>query len=174
MSRHHHAWTFRAPKPGDLGWVVHRHGALYAQEYGWDWRFEAVVARIVADFIDNFDPARERGWIAEEHGGIVGSVFLAKASDDVARLRMLLVEPSARGSGLGTALVGVCVAAAKEIGYKSMTLWTENVLTAARRIYRRAGFTIVSSEPTESFGHQMVSEIWQLDLTAEHAGHAGT
>lgn len=157
-------WTLRAPQPGDMGWVVHSHGALYAQEYGWDARFEALVARIVADFVEHFDAARERCWIADQDGQPVGSVFLVKAAEDVAKLRLLLVEPTARGSGLGKALVGECVAFAKQARYRTLTLWTQSVLEAARHIYRAAGFTLVNSEPTENFGHPLVSETWELVL----------
>ncbi len=157
-------WTLRDPQAGDLGWVVHRHGALYAEEYGWDARFEALVARIVADFVDRFDAGRERCWMAEQAGQIAGSVFLVKAAEDVAKLRLLLVEPWARGTGLGKALVDECIGFARQARYRTLTLWTQSVLAAARHIYARAGFKLVKSELANSFGHQLVSEIWELAL----------
>lgn len=157
-------YTLRRPRPGDMGWVIHRHGALYAQEYGWNWEFEGLVAGVVSQFVKNFDPARERCWIAERRGRNVGAIFCVKKTATVAKLRMLFVEPDARGFGIGRRLVDECIAFARRAGYRKMTLWTENVLTSARRIYRAAGFRIVSRESVHSFGKRMVSEIWELDL----------
>src|SRR2546429_5718748 len=160
------AYLLRPPQPGDLGWVVHRHGAVYAREYGYDAQFEALVAEIVARFVARYDPARERCWIAEQDGAVVGSVFLVARSRAVAQLRVLLVEPRARGSGLGTRLVHECVRVARRVGYRTLMLWTQSELSAARRLYQAAGFRVVRKERNHSFGKALVSETWELDLTA--------
>jgi DNA-binding MarR family transcriptional regulator/N-acetylglutamate synthase-like GNAT family acetyltransferase len=157
--------VLRAPEPGDLGWVVERHGARYAAEYGWDAAFEALVARIVAEFAERHDTKREAAWIAELDGERVGCVFCTAAdTPDTAQLRLLLVEPSARGSGVGTRLVDDCLRFAKRSGYSRITLWTNDVLLAARRIYERAGFTCDRREPHHSFGHDLVGEYWSRAL----------
>jgi DNA-binding MarR family transcriptional regulator/GNAT superfamily N-acetyltransferase len=156
--------TLRDPRPGDLGWVVARHAELYQQEYGWADNFEGVCARIVADFAANYDPKHDRGWIAEMNGQNVGCVFLAKDSAEVARLRLLLVEPLARGRGLGTRLTDECIRFARTCGYRRIALWTHQVLTPARHIYQRAGFTLTSSEAMRNFGQDVVSEHWNLVL----------
>jgi len=157
-------YLLRTHQPGDMGWVIHRHGALYAEEYGCDERFEALVAQIAAAFIQKFDPRRERCWIAERAGAIVGSVFLAKKSLRVAKLRLLLVEPSARGLGIGARLVDECVRFARQAGYHKVTLWTQSVLDAARHIYKKAGFRVVEKKKHHSFGKDLVAEVWELSL----------
>jgi DNA-binding MarR family transcriptional regulator/N-acetylglutamate synthase-like GNAT family acetyltransferase len=158
------AASLREPRPGDMGWVVQSHGALYAGEYGFDSSFEALVAEIAAKFLGSFDASRERCWIAELDGAQVGSVFLVKHSDDVAKLRLLLVDPAGRGQGLGRHLVGECVAFARACGYRKITLWTQSILTAARKIYQDAGFVLVASEPHRSFGQSLIGETWELKL----------
>ena len=156
--------ALREHRPGDLGWVVERHGALYAEEYGWDERFEALVAGIVARFVKHFDAARERCWIAEIDGERVGAVLVVKQSRSAAQLRLLIVEPAARGRGLGRRLVEECIAFARAKGYRRLVLWTQSNLAAARALYRRCGFRRVRKERHSSFGYDLVGEFWQLAL----------
>jgi DNA-binding MarR family transcriptional regulator/N-acetylglutamate synthase-like GNAT family acetyltransferase len=158
------SYLLRAHRPGDIGWVVGRHGALYAEEYGWDESFEALVAEIAARFLRRHDAKREHCWIAERDGANVGSVFLVKQTNAVAKLRLLLVEPEARGLGIGGRLVAECVGFARRAGYRKVTLWTQSILVAARRIYEGAGFRLVREEPHRSFGHDLVGEHWELTL----------
>lgn len=156
--------ALRTHQPGDMGWIVQQHGLLYAREYGWDTSFEGLTAEIAAQFVKSFDPARERCWIAHIDGMQVGSVLLVKHSDDVAKLRLLLIAPQARGLGLGKRLVDECIAFAQQCGYRKITLWTQSILVAARGIYRGAGFLHVGSEPHHSFGHDLIGETWELNL----------
>jgi GNAT superfamily N-acetyltransferase len=151
-------------QPGDLGWVVMAHGEIYANEFGWNTTFEALVARIVADYTHDHDPAREAAWIAESDGRRVGCVFCVAADDTTAQLRILLVDPSARGLGIGARLVDECLHFAQAAGYRRITLWTNDVLTSARRIYQAAGFQLTDEEPHHSFGHQLIGQNWARDL----------
>jgi DNA-binding MarR family transcriptional regulator/GNAT superfamily N-acetyltransferase len=160
-------FVLRPHRPGDMGWVVYREGALYAQEFGFDHTFEALAARIVADFLTEFDATRERCWIAEVNGQNVGHIFLVKhpTEPSTAKLRLLLVEPSARGLKLGSALVEECVNFASSVGYKKITLWTQSILVAARHIYQKAGFRLVDEQANFQFGKDLLSQTWELDLT---------
>src|SRR5258706_2005777 len=154
----------RDPRPGDMGWVVQSHGSFYASEYGFDASFEGLVAEIAAKFLTSFDASRERCWIADLDGTQVGSVFLVRDTDDVAKLRLLLVDPAGRGQGLGTRLVAECISFARQCGYRKITLWTQSILVAARRIYQNAGFVLVATEPHRGFGQSLIGETWEREL----------
>jgi len=154
----------RGPRPGDMGWVVQSHGSLYASEYGFDSSFEGLVAEIAAKFLSSYDASRERCWIADIDGAQVGSIFLVRHTDDVAKLRLLLVDPAGRGQGLGQRLVAECVAFGRQCGYRKITLWTQSILVAARRIYQDAGFVLVATEPHRSFGQSLIGETWEREL----------
>lgn len=157
-------YILRQHEPGDMGWIVHMHGRLYAEEYGWDERFEALVAQICSDFIRGYNPERERCWIAEMDGQVVGSVMVVQESEDTAKLRLLLIDPRARGLGLGKRLVDECIRFARRKGYKKLVLWTNHVLVAARNIYQKAGFVKVKEEPHRNFGPELIGETWELEL----------
>lgn len=157
--------TLRSPIPGDLGWVIHRQAILYAEEYGWDWTYEGLIAGILGQFVATFDAEREGAWIAEAGGSIAGSVFLMRSEDPAtAKLRLLYVEPGHRGLGIGRRLVDACIERARKAGYRTLALWTNDVLVSARRIYEAAGFRLVGEEPHRSFGHDLVAQTWELAL----------
>lgn len=159
-------YLLRQHQPGDLGWLVYRQAILYADEYGWDGTYEALAAEVAAQFIKNYDSKRERCWIAEKDGARVGGVFVTKASDEIAKLRLLHVEPDARGLGIGKRLVEECVRFSRQAGYRKMTLWTQSILLAARHLYKQAGFQVVGEEKHHSFGKDLTAETWELDLRA--------
>jgi DNA-binding MarR family transcriptional regulator/GNAT superfamily N-acetyltransferase len=157
--------SLRPLRPGDVGWIIHRQAALYTQEYGWDWTYEGLASRILGAFVAEFDASREDAWVAERAGMVVGSIFLMKGDDPgIAKLRLLYVEPKARGAGVGRRLVATCIARARELGYCQLTLWTNDILVAARGVYQAAGFRLVSEAPHHSFGHDLIGQTWTLDL----------
>ena len=158
------AFVLRSHQPGDIGWIIHRHGVLYSEEYGFDESFEALVADILARFIQQHDPKRERLWIAEQEGEGVGSIMIVDAGEEVAQLRILLVEPKSRGRGLGKRLIDECIDFSKRAGYKKIKLWTQSVLVEARHLYEQAGFELVEEKAHHSFGHDLVAQIWELPL----------
>jgi GNAT superfamily N-acetyltransferase len=161
------AVSFRAPAVGDLGWIAHRQAVLYRHEYGWDRSFEGLLCSIVGEFAARFDPAREDAWVAQLRGEIIGSVFLVKAeAERTAKLRLLYVDPAARGLGVGSRLVQLCIGRARQLGYRAVVLWTHDVLVSARRIYEAAGFQLQEEERRRSFGKEVTSQIWKLDLAA--------
>jgi DNA-binding MarR family transcriptional regulator/GNAT superfamily N-acetyltransferase len=157
-------YLLRPHRVGDIGWIIHRHGVLYAEEYGFDETFEALVADILARFIQHHDPKREYLWLAEQDGERVGSIMIADAGEEVAQLRILLVEPKARGCGIGKRLIQECMDFSKRAGYKKIKLWTQSILAEARHLYEKAGFALVEEKPHRSFGHDLVAEIWELPL----------
>lgn len=159
------AWVMRPLRPGDLGWVISRHGSLYAEEFGWDGSFETLVGEIAVAYARDHDPARESGWIAELDGNPVGAVFLVRLDDTTAKLRLLIVDPAARGLGIGARLVAECERFARAAGYRRITLWTHSILTAARHIYATAGYRLIASEPFVGFGQSLTSETWELELS---------
>jgi DNA-binding MarR family transcriptional regulator/GNAT superfamily N-acetyltransferase len=167
------AFTLRTHQPGDMGWVVQRHGEVYFREYGWTEEFEALVAEITVEFVRKLDPARERCWIAEHNGQRVGCIFLVAKDATTAKLRLLLVEPEARGLGVGRTLVNECVKFAREAGYRQIVLWTQENLSAARHLYAQAGFQVTAREPHHSFGHDLVAETWELELRAKANAEGG-
>ena len=158
------AYVLRNPQPGDMGWIIHRQAVLYAQEYGWNSEYEALVADILAKFVREFDPARERCWIAEKDGKVIGSVFIVRQDDTTAKLRLLYVEPCARGLGIGSRLVDECLRFSRQVGYTNMVLWTNSILTDARRIYDKAGFQLVEKEAHHSFGKDLVGQVLAREL----------
>ncbi|KAL6885684.1 acyl-CoA N-acyltransferase [Trichoderma evansii] len=158
--------TIRTHRPGDLGYIIHRHAEIYCNDYGWDGQFELLVAKVAADFLEHYDPSAERCWVAERDGKFLGSVMLVreKKAEHTAKLRLLLVEPAARGLGLGKQLVNQCIQFAKEVGYHRIVLWTQSILESARKLYRNAGFRLMEEEKHLSFGAELVGEHWELDL----------
>ncbi|MDY0883398.1 helix-turn-helix domain-containing GNAT family N-acetyltransferase [Dongia soli] len=160
------SYLLRPHRPGDMGWIVHRQAVLYAEEYGWDEEFEALIAEITAKFIQNFNPKRERCWIAERDGEVVGSILLVRESDEVAKLRLLYVEPKARGLGIGRRLIRECLDFARQCRYRKVSLWTNDILDAARHLYEEAGFHLVNQERHHSFGHDLVGQNWELVFSA--------
>jgi GNAT superfamily N-acetyltransferase len=167
------SYQVRGLRPGDIGWITHRQALLYTQEYGWDITYEGLVAEILADFVKAFDPISDGAWIAEQDKNIVGSVFLVRASATVGKLRLLYVEPNARGLGIGRRLVDDCIAAARAKGYETLSLWTNDVLVSARKIYQAAGFRLVCEEPHHSFGKDLLGQTWELTLRRETAPPSG-
>lgn len=157
-------YMLRPLQVGDIGWITHRQGLIYARDYGWDETYEALVAEILAAFVKTYDPKWERSWVAEREGEVVGSVFLVRKSDEVAKLRLLYVEPSARGLGIGKRLVDECIGFARAKGYKTLTLWTNDILVSARHIYEAAGFKLADEERHHSFGKDLVGQTWNLQL----------
>ena len=161
------SYLLRDPRPGDMGWIVHRQAVLYAQEYGWNVEIEAFLAELVAKYLREFDPKSERCWVAEKSRRVVGSVFVVRHDDVTAKLRMLYVEPSARGLGIGRRLVDEALSFARLVGSKTMVLWTNSPLTSARRLYEKAGFQLVEEQPHHSYGQELVGQVWARDLGPE-------